>query len=333
MINLLIYENNNKKLVAEVYFKDRLEPYTIIECGNLLGDLLAFEVEINKHETDEVGQKTTVKIIRRKPLERIEQSELINVLSECFLEETFYEYDTYSSINLILYYEFCEKNHIEICFDTFMTFLQMLKIPFKEYKSLSCSYDYESRSGLLLEEPLNNFGANKEMTLEERFLEILKIKKGKEAFYYEDCQYTDFIFILTYHILLSERKIKRCDWCGKYYTPSKSDEKYCSRTTINVNRKKAIEADCPYVEIIQCKEEAAKENRKKRNSNNIFLKKENSVRTRLANRLKAKNVDGKELMKRQVEYYEFMDEKIIMKNKLKENKITPEEYLEWLNQI
>lgn len=323
LINLIVYKGKDDKIMCEIYFKGRFE-CTRQECGELLGDLLNFKVDYSID--DDYGLTCLIdKSNIKKDNNFLFYSNIANILNECFVDEHFEAYDSYNSRELRHYFELCEKHNIKISIDSFETYLSFNNIPHKSFEKIMYTKEYNmcdsfvDSLGIYSEDCFNKIGFDNDTG----FLTVLKNKEQyKTAYYYYDCQYTDFIYILTYHLLKNNVTLKCCKYCNKYFAQYKPNQKYCERVLIDLNNQ--------ILDMPTCSELAYKQVRKDREKNNDIIKLENSTRTMMLNRTKSKSYPKEVIEKREKEYIEFLNKKDEQKKRYKKGEITKDEYISFL---
>ena len=323
-IDIVIYEDNNVEKV-EIYFEGHLEAFCSIECGELLGELVNFPFKVKKKRNFFADTYTLeVKILRDEKQPEFLQASMNPhlILKEVFLDEEFEEWESYASYNFIKYFSLCEENNIEITYQSFIAFLQAYQIREKGFTPFRYVAEPE-RHSILLQEVFNS-----EISCDKLFIQNVKDKDYRIAYHYENCQFTDFLYCLTYHVLKNNKRLVRCKNCGKYFVPSKADEKYCKRITWITE--KLPDGVMGFKTAEDCKTIAAKKKRVLREKNNLIIKRENAVRTKLSKRTQSKNLSIEEKQKRKSDYLNFMDRKDEKKALLQNNEITEKDYLEWL---
>lgn len=325
-IDLVLYKDIDDLLKAEIYFKGRLSPYCTIDCKELLEELLKAKLTIVEKQ-DEAGV-----LFQEVGSFNFDKSNVAfdlsigKVLGEVFEKEIFYFYDNYNPLSIKQFLSLCESNNTTINKDSYDKFLLAFSIQEKEY--------YCIKRYILSEEAEQAHGQigkyyNEAQNPEQYFIELISTNQNEceLAYVYEDCQYTDFLFIVLSFVLKNGYILKRCSYCKNWFVANKNDEKYCKQNRFIIN---TIDGQTVIDKIINCKDEAQKAKRKQRENGNKLLKIENSVRTKLAKRVQAKTISDDEIKKRQDKYFSFLSEKEKEKKKLKNNEITEETYIEWL---
>lgn len=314
--DLLMFEDKKKKdLHAAVYFKSQMTPFIVADCGILLGDLLNVKVE-RRSIDDALSIFDTVPFADIYPEYQLNDNglteyqhflavieDLCNPSPGEIGKDLQVEIPKFDIVNL--YLKLCSENSISIDKDSFYNFIcaYSIKTPNMNYVCFN--------NGKLTHYPIND-----ERTT---FLKMCQHSNEIQVGCLYECHHIgDLVFSLLHFILNSGRTVKKCKNCNRLFIPiNKSDEKYCPR----ISNKKS------------CREIASYKVRMRRENSSEFIKLENSVRTKLLNRTKAKNITEHEKNERQKKYYDFMDEKAMYKDKVNNDEISVSQYVEWLKTI
>jgi len=321
-IDIVIYEDGKGILLAEIYRDDIV--VGTIECGELLGELLRLEVKAESENDCEFARIVMPEHIKDNGvLSFTDSNRIMKWLLNNFDDEYITQMTNLNSINLRKYFELCENNNIKPDRKNFDLFLSAFEI-----ENISCaplyfgSNDESGLMGVCLANWLDMRAS------EEKFVGYLKESETiKKAYKYSECEYADVLYALAFHILNSGRALKKCEHCKKWFVPNKSDEKYCNHDIFY------IDGECdghPILNITSCKIEAAKNVRKKREKHDEVYKLEHRIAARLQRRTTAINIDESEKTARYERYYNFLNVKDGMKQKLKSEEISKAEFLEWL---
>ena len=128
---------------------------------------------------------------------------------------------------------------------------------------------------------------------------------------YEFWGYADLALIILSVLLKNGRILKRCSWCGNWFSPNRIGEQYCMRTAPGEARK-------------SCKEAAKYEKQLKRERTSESGRIYKSVSTMLAARAERKDITRDEVE-------DFRDEAKKWRTLVKQGKRTEAEYIEFLN--
>lgn len=318
--DLLMFEDKKKKeLHAAVYFKNRLTPFIVVNCDLLLGDLLTVKVERQPIDFDSFlfsKENEYVPFANIYPEYQLNDNRLTDYQHFLAVIEDLcnpapgeigknfcIQIPKFDLVNL--YLQLCIENSIAIDKESFYNFMcaYSMKEPNINYVCFN--------NGKLTRYSLNDE--------ETAFFKMCKHNNAIQIGWLYECNHIgDLVFSLLHFILNSGRIIKKCKNCNRLFIPiNRLDEKYCSR----INNEKS------------CKEIASYTVRMRRENSSEFIKLENSVRTKLLNRTKAKNISEDEREDRRKRYYNFMDEKSVYKNKINSGEITMNQYIEWLKNI
>lgn len=119
-----------------------------------------------------------------------------------------------------------------------------------------------------------------------------------------------------YHLVKNGRIIKRCEHCGKLFSPQKADEKYCIRRSKEYPNK-------------NCKEAAKYEKQLQRERSSQSARLYKSINTMLSRRAKDATLAEKE--RAQAALYSFRNDAVDWKEKVKKGEAQESEYITWLN--
>lgn len=119
-----------------------------------------------------------------------------------------------------------------------------------------------------------------------------------------------------YHLVKNGRIIKRCEHCGKLFSPQKADEKYCIRRSKEYPNK-------------NCKEAAKYEKQLQRERSSQSARLYKSINTMLSRR--ARDATLLEKDQAQAALYSFRNDAVTWKNKVKKGEAQESEYITWLN--
>lgn len=119
-----------------------------------------------------------------------------------------------------------------------------------------------------------------------------------------------------YHLVKNGRIIKRCERCGKLFSPQKTDEKYCIRKSKEYPNK-------------NCKDAAKYEKQLQRERSSQSIRLYKSINTMLSRR--ANNAPLAEKEQAQSILYSFRDEAAIWRGKIKKGESQESEYIAWMN--
>ena len=320
---VLLYKLNNNRLTADIYTCSDVETeFTSVPCDILLGDILSNNVLLDadllengqlKEEIIDLGYATflpTDLFVAKFDVEKLNN---YNTLSEYLLynwnELYIDELRVFNFVNSFLeYYTNCNiKNTFEIL-EYLITFEQ-INVP----KSKSIVSDKLSNKNIIAfdlyeyEKTFKYVFDNFDTLLKNAHLDTIKKVQVDDI--------ANLSLSLLYEIIKNGQTLKKCENCGKWFSPTKADEKYCSRI----------------IDGVSCKQDASRKVRRETLAKKPYQKQYNSINTMLANKLKRKNLTEKEKNQYRDELFAFRDEALIFKEEIKNGTKTIEEFTEWLN--
>lgn len=209
------------------------------------------------------------------------------------------------------YMEICSKSPRFMNYESFKTFLAIRQnaepegyttVLFKEGKGVDwnkCHHDwYELHS--------SRFPGKNCLELFERNRDSFSVWTR-----YEFWGYADLALIILSVLLKNGLTLKRCSWCGNWFSPSRSGEQYCMRTA-------------PGEAWKSCKEAAKYEKQLKRERASESGRVYKSVSTMLAARAERKDIT-------RTEVEDFRDKAKEFRDLIKQGKRSEAEYIEFLN--
>ena len=221
----------------------------------------------------------------------------------------------FSSLGLIRdiceYMEICSRNPYFMNYESFKTFLAIRQINepnghtivlFKEGKDVDnrrCQHDWHELYSAHFPE--------------ENCLELYERNRDSFSIWttYEFWGYADLALIILSVLLKNGLTLKRCAWCGNWFSPSRIGEQYCMRTAPGETWK-------------SCKEAAKYEKQLKRERASESGRIYKSVSTMLAARAERKDITRKEVD-------DFRDEAKKWRDLVKRGERTEAEYIKFLN--
>ncbi|MCM1543807.1 MAG: DUF6076 domain-containing protein [Ruminococcus sp.] len=214
-----------------------------------------------------------------------------------------------------------EINSFQI-FDLFEMFANSSEIKIPTYHLETIPTDYMHSIGFTIKgQHITNYKSVFYNMLDEIYNDKLESSASYEdgdeknetlCKYYQLDSLSELMLALLYETVRNNRIIKKCEQCGKLFSPSKSDSKYCTRAYDGKS----------------CSQIAKAKNRKPLDE---VGKKYNSKCTNLSNKMNRKNITAAETEAYRKTLYTLRDEYPAMKKKLKKGEITEIQLIEWLD--
>lgn len=299
----------NGRAMCEVYFKGRLEEYCKIDCGELLGDLLSFNVSRVVPEGDEILCDSHDDFAHVELPEEIDynHTNVSLIIADC--AETLTK-DAYRVFEFSKAFLSQEQKKINIENLKKMMAIFALSTPSYIYAIKSEEYNNYSNRGL------------REVLNQNDFAEVINrsnnyINEHTTAWRTECYEMGDTVFFLLYFLLFNNFNIKKCCNCDRFFISyNRSDTLYCDRTAPQDNKK-------------TCKEYGA------------YMQYQNNIRNNAAAKLYRNIYQQKQMQVRRnpdiAEYKSnfetFKSQSKQWKKNVKSNNKTEEEYLEWLKYV
>lgn len=215
------------------------------------------------------------------------------------------------------YFEICENNALPINANTFNSFMIFYEMSLPESR-IARSFTEEEKNYIKsareqghVDSAISRFMSDRLTGEENDMAYFCKCGENERPIINQVCQ------VLIYQVLNSGHIFKRCELCGKWFVPQKSDEKYCLRKSSLYPTK-------------NCKQAAkyAKQLSRERSSEaSKIYKSINTMKTRKLNF--ATNPEEIERLRR--ELYDFRDESAKWKERIKSGETSEQEYIDWLN--
>ena len=319
------YFLHNGRLVSNIYTCGEIETdFISVDCGQLLGDILSYNVFLNDWFLDDNKMKS---------------SNEWNVLAECFpndlhvakfdihIQVDFNNLNEYLIFNWNLlnidelrtlhfiddFLGHCDAHNkkIELNFLDFFLTKEQIHPPETIYVDLN-EINNKDETNLL---EIDGYIYSKAM--QYKFNDFDKYFTKDSSSFVRTTTVDSVAFLalsLLYEIIKHGQTLKKCKNCGRWFSPSKADGKYCSRV----------------IDGVTCKQDAARKVRRETLAKKPYQKQYNSINTMLANRLKRKGLTEIEKGKLRYELFAFRDEALVFKEEIKNGTKTIEEFTEWL---
>jgi len=311
LIYLFMYQSENE-MICEIYFKGRLEPYAVVKADELLGDILFLCSQKNNVNVYELWNDNEIFTQNGYTYVSFNDEWILEVASVIVSDYLLAETSSFDD-------EF-EVQNDDIVEDTidFLDIIQKKDLQYNE--RVFNAFKFFNRYYLppCTMKPIKRNEVSSKMFLPEilymdfsmdKMVESVDIKNN--IYCYECDDTNEVIMALMHYIAISNRNLKRCDCCGRFFSPGRTNnQKYCYR---KINDQ-------------TCKKIGTHRTRAARMVSDSVSKKYNSVNTNLARQARSKKISKDERILRENKLYEFRDLYNINKSKLSDK-----ELLDWMN--
>ncbi|NCC88296.1 MAG: hypothetical protein EOM05_10630, partial [Clostridia bacterium] len=298
--SLEFYENENSELMVEVIFSECIEQHYVLDSGILFGDLACVQIDDTEiKKTDDQYWDflmTFYKYIKLVNYENLEACEASKVICESYFK--IYSPDYRFTMPILGFLNVCHENNISVCKHSWYVFRNtyVITLPLN-FSYIRYLYDNERTEYMA---PFDYCYSD-----DSFFLKAINYDYSTGSRYFCD-NFSDVLCSLLNEIVNRGYLLNKCQLCGRWFIPTKADEKYCSRSYDGVS----------------CKQKAIIIKRQERRVKDVIGKAYNNVSTNLSNKISATTITDEEREFRERKYEQFKSEYRSKRKEYKHNYYT-----------